>query len=111
MKQPKRTDKKNSAPNIEASAASAANSSVDLIALGDYVEKFSHKSVVVIGDFIADAFQFGEITRVSREAPVLILKHRETQIAPGGGANATNNFASLGAKVFPVTAVGDDEAG
>jgi rfaE bifunctional protein kinase chain/domain len=48
---------------------------------------------------------------VSREAPVLILKHRETQIVPGGGANAANNLASLGARVLPVTAVGDDAAG
>jgi rfaE bifunctional protein kinase chain/domain len=85
--------------------------SVDLVALADYVERFSTKTVVVLGDFVADAFQFGDITRVSREAPVLILKHRETQIIPGGGANAANNFAALGAKVIPITAVGDDEGG
>src|ERR1700720_4401932 len=85
--------------------------SVDLVALADYVERFSTKTVVVFGDFVADAFQFGNITRVSREAPVLILKHRETQIIPGGGANAANNFAALGAKVIPVTAVGEDETG
>jgi rfaE bifunctional protein kinase chain/domain len=42
---------------------------------------------------------------------VLILKHRETQLVPGGGANAANNLASLGARVLPVTAVGDDQAG
>jgi rfaE bifunctional protein kinase chain/domain len=85
--------------------------SVDLVALADVVERFSTKTVVVLGDFVADAFQFGDITRVSREAPVLILKHRETQIVPGGGANAANNFAALGAKVLPVTAVGEDETG
>jgi len=85
--------------------------SVDLVALAEVVERFSTKTVVVLGDFVADAFQFGDITRVSREAPVLILKHRETQIVPGGGANAANNFAALGAKVIPVTAVGEDEAG
>lgn len=85
--------------------------SVDLMALAEYVERFSAKTVVVLGDFVADAFQIGDITRVSREAPVLILKHRETQIVPGGGANAANNFASLGAKVIPVTAVGADETG
>jgi rfaE bifunctional protein kinase chain/domain len=85
--------------------------SVDLVALAEYVERFSTKTVVVLGDFVADAFQFGDITRVSREAPVLILKHRETQIVPGGGANAANNFAALGAKVIPVTAVGEDQAG
>ena len=84
---------------------------VDLLALAEYVERFSFKTIVVLGDFVADAFQFGDITRVSREAPVLILKHRETQIVPGGGANAANNFASLGAKVIPITAVGEDEPG
>jgi rfaE bifunctional protein kinase chain/domain len=85
--------------------------SVDLLALSEYVDRFQSKTVVVLGDFVADAFQFGEITRVSRESPVLILRHRETRIVPGGGANAANNFASLGAKVIPITAVGDDEAG
>src|SRR6202166_1082039 len=85
--------------------------SVDLVALADYVERFSTKTVVVLGDFVADAFQFGDITRVSREAPVLILKHPETQIVPAGGANAANNFAALGAKVIPITAVGEDQAG
>jgi D-glycero-beta-D-manno-heptose-7-phosphate kinase len=89
----------------------SATPSVDLMALAEYVERFSSKTVVVLGDFVADAFQFGDITRVSREAPVLILKHRETQIIPGGGANAANNFNSLGAKVVPVTAVGEDQAG
>jgi rfaE bifunctional protein kinase chain/domain len=81
------------------------------MALADIVEHFAGKHVVVLGDFVADAFQFGDIARVSREAPVLILKHRETQIVPGGGANAANNFAALGAKVSPVTAIGDDPAG
>ena len=85
--------------------------SVDLVSLAEVVERFSTKTVIVLGDFVADAFQFGDITRVSREAPVLILKHRETQIVPGGGANAANNFAALGAKVIPVTAVGEDQAG
>jgi rfaE bifunctional protein kinase chain/domain len=85
--------------------------SVDLVALAEVVERFSAKTVVVLGDFVADAFQLGDITRVSREAPVLILKHRETQIVPGGGANAANNFAALGAKVLPVTAIGEDESG
>ena len=89
----------------------AAAPSVDLLALAEYVERFSSKTVVILGDFVADAFQIGDITRVSREAPVLILKHRETQIVPGGGANAANNFASLGAKVVPITALGEDEPG
>src|SRR5579863_808959 len=92
-------------------AQNIASSSVDLLALAECVEQFSSKTVVVAGDFVADEFQYGEISRVSREAPVLILRHRETKLVPGGGANATNNLAALGARVLPVTAVGDDAAG
>jgi len=84
---------------------------VDLVRIAEIVEQFSGKKVVLYGDFVADEFQYGDISRVSREAPVLILKHRETKLVPGGGANATNNLASLGAKVAPVAAVGDDAAG
>ena len=75
------------------------------------VESFPNITVTVIGDHVADEFVFGEISRVSREAPVLILQHRERTIAPGGGANAVNNLADLGVNVLPVGVVGDDEAG
>lgn len=87
------------------------SNSVDLLALAEHVERFSSKTIVLLGDFVADEFQFGDISRVSREAPVLILRHRETQLVPGGGANAANNFAALGARVLPVTVVGQDSAG
>jgi len=83
----------------------------DLARLADLVDLFSRQTILVLGDFVADEFVFGEISRVSREAPVLILRHRETQLLPGGGANAANNLADLGAKVRPVAAVGDDAAG
>jgi D-glycero-beta-D-manno-heptose-7-phosphate kinase len=85
--------------------------SVDLLALAEFVEAFSSKTIVLLGDLVADEFQYGDISRVSREAPVLILRHRETQFVPGGGGNAANNFAALGARVLPVSAVGDDSAG
>jgi rfaE bifunctional protein kinase chain/domain len=75
------------------------------------VERFPRQRVLMLGDLVADASLYGEITRVSREAPVLILKEREKQIVPGGGANAANNLAALGAKVTPVGVVGDDESG
>src|SRR5580700_10968554 len=94
-----------------AGARTPASTSVDLVALAECVEQFSSKTIVLFGDFVADEFQYGEISRVSREAPVLILKHRETQLVPGGGANAANNFAALGAKVLPITVVGQDSAG
>ncbi len=75
------------------------------------VRQFSELSVTVLADLVADEFIFGEIARVSREAPVLILKHRERTVVPGGGANAVMNLAALGINVLPVGVVGDDEAG
>src|SRR5919109_825882 len=75
------------------------------------VESFPKLTVTVVGDLVADEFIFGEISRVSREAPVLILKHREKTLVPGGGGNAIYNLADLGVNVLPVGVVGDDEAG
>ena len=89
----------------------AAHTSVDYSVLAEYIERFPSRKIVLLGDFVADEFQSGEIARVSREAPVLILRHRESKLLPGGGANAANNLVDLGAHVLPVTAVGDDAAG
>src|SRR5438477_4526035 len=75
------------------------------------IDQFPRVSVAVIADLVADEFIFGEIARVSREAPVLILKHRERTLVPGGGANAIYNLADLGVNVLPVGVVGDDESG
>jgi rfaE bifunctional protein kinase chain/domain len=75
------------------------------------VESFSRQRIVLLGDLVADEFIFGESARVSREAPVLILTQREKRIVPGGGANAVNNLADLGAQVTPVGIVGEDDAG
>jgi D-glycero-beta-D-manno-heptose-7-phosphate kinase len=96
---------------MSANEKRATNASADLAALAEIVERFAGKRIVLFGDFVADEFQFGDISRVSREAPVLILRHRETRVVPGGGANAANNLVALGAKVSPVTVVGDDAIG
>ncbi len=79
--------------------------------LHSIIENFPKVTITVLGDLVADEFVFGEISRVSREAPVLILKHRERTVVPGGGANAVNNLAELGVNVLPVGAIGDDEPG
>src|SRR2546428_2731239 len=73
------------------------------------VEAFPKITVTVLADLVADEFVFGEISRVSREAPVLILRHRERTVVPGGGANAVNNLADLGVNVLPVGIVGSDD--
>jgi len=75
------------------------------------IDEFPKLTVTVLGDLIADEFVFGEITRVSREAPVLILRHRERTVVPGGAGNAIYNLADLGVTVLPVGVIGDDEPG
>src|SRR5437867_12843858 len=77
----------------------------------ELIKSFARCPIAVYGDFVADEFVFGEISRVSREAPVLILKHRERSVVPGGGANAIYNLAELGVNVLPVGVIGDDEPG
>ncbi|MBV9342561.1 MAG: hypothetical protein JO159_16950 [Acidobacteria bacterium] len=75
------------------------------------VAAFAKTTVTVLGDMVADEFVLGEISRVSREAPVLILRHRQRDVVPGGGANAVNNLADLGVNVRPVGIVGNDDCG
>ena len=75
------------------------------------LEAFPKTTVTVLGDLVADEFVYGEISRVSREAPVLILKHCDRTVLPGGGANAINNLADLGVNVLPVGILGEDEPG
>ena len=75
------------------------------------LDLFPKVTITALADLVADEFVYGEISRVSREAPVLILKHRERTIVPGGGANAISNLADLEVNVLPVGIVGDDEPG
>ena len=75
------------------------------------IASFPKVTITVAGDLVADEFVFGEISRISREAPVLILRHRQRTLVPGGGANAVSNLAELGVNVLPVGVVGDDEPG
>jgi rfaE bifunctional protein kinase chain/domain len=89
----------------------APDSTVDLTHLLDLVANFPRQTIGVVGDFVLDEFVSGEISRVSREAPVLILRHRKSESYPGGAANAVNNLAELGARVLPVGVVGNDEGG
>ncbi len=75
------------------------------------LERFASLRITVWGDFVADEFIHGEISRVSREAPVLILKQRAAEIVPGGAGNAALNLAALGVQVELVGAVGTDAQG
>lgn len=92
-------------------ASRPADTTVDLARLIEIVSAFPRQSVCVLGDFVLDEFVSSDISRVSREAPVLILRHRRTDYYPGGGANAAMNLAALGAGVTAVGVVGDDAGG
>ncbi|MBW4419193.1 MAG: bifunctional hydroxymethylpyrimidine kinase/phosphomethylpyrimidine kinase [Myxacorys californica WJT36-NPBG1] len=76
-----------------------------------YLDHFAQATILVVGDLTLDEFLTGRVERVSREAPVLILRHEETQQVPGGGANSIYNFAKLGATVKAVGLLGKDLQG
>lgn len=71
----------------------------------------THLRVMVIGDLIADEYISGMSSRVSREAPVLILKYDSRRLLLGGAANAAHNIHCLGGKVLPIGVVGNDNLG
>ena len=74
-------------------------------------DKFPLKTVVIIGDLVADQFLNGTISRVSREAPVFILRHENTNTVPGAAANAAVNVASLGGQTILIGLTGADANG
>jgi rfaE bifunctional protein kinase chain/domain len=75
------------------------------------IDRFSSRRVLIVGDLIADEFIYGEVARVSREAPVLILKYDATEIVAGGAGNAANNVAALGGRARLAGVVGADSEG
>ncbi len=78
----------------------------------DTVKKiFPEKKVLIVGDLVADQFLRGSISRVSREAPVFILRHENTETVGGGAANAAANVASLGGQAIVAGVVGNDPNG
>src|SRR5436305_2060374 len=72
---------------------------------------FAGKRIVIVGDLVADQFLGGTISRVSREAPVFILRHEQTVTSPGAAGNAAANVASLGGLPVIIGVAGDDTNG
>lgn len=79
--------------------------------LTQLIDKLQNKKIMVIGDMVADVYLEGKISRISREAPVLILEHSGETVVPGGAANAVHNAATLGGQVYAVGITGNDNAG
>lgn len=92
-------------PDFAAQLHAAADRLIDLM------DRFTSARVLVVGDLTLDEFSTGQVERISREAPVLILRHEETRQVPGGGANAVYNLAALGGQVKAVGVLGQDSQG
>ncbi|MCR5757877.1 MAG: carbohydrate kinase, partial [Selenomonas sp.] len=78
--------------------------------LESIVDEFQGKRILVIGDMVADIYLDGRISRISREAPVLVLQQAGEKVVAGGAANVVNNVATLGGNVFAVGLLGLDNA-
>ncbi len=95
-------------------SGSSYNSSIDLNRprLLDLLERFAGRKLLVLGDMVADEYWFGHPTgRISREAPIPILRETSRETKPGGATNPGYNARTLGAEVFLAGVVGDDGSG
>ncbi|MDA1196380.1 MAG: D-glycero-beta-D-manno-heptose-7-phosphate kinase [Nanoarchaeota archaeon] len=75
------------------------------------LEGFKQKKILVVGDVMLDVYLFGDVTRVSPEAPVQVVRVLKEAFIPGGAANVASNVASLGGQVFVAGVIGNDGAG
>ncbi len=77
----------------------------------DVIERFKDKRICVVGDIIADIYIYGIPHKLSREAPVVVIRYEEERMYPGSAGNTINNLVALGAQVFPLGCLGRDETG
>lgn len=78
---------------------------------GDLLARFQGVRALVVGDLMLDEYIVGRATRISPEAPVMVVRQTSTRNMPGGAANVARNLVALGARVGMVGVVGDDAAG
>lgn len=79
--------------------------------LSTLIEKFSSLRVLVIGDLMVDAYTWGKVNRISPEAPVPVVNVIKRESRLGGAGNVVLNIASLGAKPYVCSVIGDDSTG
>lgn len=77
----------------------------------EIVQQFSRARILVAGDFILDEFIWGDVSRISPEAPVPVVNVKRESFLPGGSLNVANNIRTLGGTVFPCGVVGGDLEG
>ena len=83
----------------------------DYSALKKIISNFTNRNVLVIGDLILDEFIWGDVSRISPEAPVPVVWVKRESFMPGGASNVANNLRSLGANVYLSGIIGDDKHG
>ncbi len=76
----------------------------------EYLAEFKKKSSLVVGDLMLDEYIFGSASRISQEAPVIVVKQNRVSSVPGGAANVAMNLMALGANTGVVGVIGDDSA-
>ena len=79
--------------------------------LKELIRKMQNKKIIVVGDILVDQYIYTDTNRVSREAPVLILKYDREELVPGGASNSVNNIRAIGGDPVPIGIVGNDEIG
>lgn len=77
----------------------------------DFRDAVRRARVLVVGDAMLDRYWFGEVERISPEAPVPVVRIARSEERPGGAANVARNVAALGAQVTLISIIGDDEPG
>jgi rfaE bifunctional protein kinase chain/domain len=105
MKKASRKDDDGTATN-ESRAIRAGNSSFVF-----HPSSLKRARILVVGDVMLDRYWYGEVSRISPEAPVPVVKFKRAEERPGGAANVARNAAALGARVTLLSVVGDDEPG
>ena len=89
----------------------AALPSRAILSLAQLPLAFARRRVLLVGDLVADHYIYGQTDRVSREAPVLIVRHESSEVKLGGGANVAANVRALSGQVTVVGVLGADEMG
>jgi rfaE bifunctional protein kinase chain/domain len=77
----------------------------------DFREAVRRARMLVVGDAMLDRYWFGDVERISPEAPVPVVRIARSEERPGGAANVARNAAALGARVTLISIIGDDEPG
>ncbi len=77
----------------------------------EIIGRYKEVKIAVIGDIVADIYIYGKPFRLSREAPVLVVRHDGERILPGSAGNTIHNLSRLGVRIFPLVVIGNDEPG